>query len=364
MTNHSQDSFIRHGLDQRQCETEALVQIIAGSDTTATTIRCGMLYLMSTPLAYRALQAEIDEGIKAGTVSNPVTNAEANEMPYLQVGLPLIPKPPSTRPLRRVSADLHPQKAVILETLRLHPPFTGLAFKKVPPEGDIIDGKPVPGGTLVGPNFWATGRNTAVFGADADVFRPARWLEVTDVEQHAEMRRVAELVFGYGRWGCAGKMIALLEMNKVFVEVSSLLALFCFSSQQSRDGGTDGPCAAAATVRLPARVSWPAVEKRQLRAVFAEGHVGFGFVAGGSVRVGRDGLCNVEVVPRRQSCGVVVPDEIVVWTRISWLGIHQFSSRHFCVPQDHPCGFPLRASIVSGRTVQRTRVLNRQWGPR
>jgi hypothetical protein len=87
----------------------------------------------------------------------------------------------------------------------------------------------VPGGTLVGPNFWATGRNTAVFGADAEVFRPGRWLEVTDGEKRAEMRRVAELIFGYGRWGCAGKMLALLEMNKVFVEVSSLfLALLCF----------------------------------------------------------------------------------------------------------------------------------------
>lgn len=44
-----------------------------------------MLYLMSTPRAYRALQAEIDAGIKAGRVSSPVTSAEAQEMPYLQV---------------------------------------------------------------------------------------------------------------------------------------------------------------------------------------------------------------------------------------------------------------------------------------
>jgi cytochrome P450 len=91
----------------------------------------------------------------------------------------------------------------------------------VPPEGDTIDGKRVPGGTLVAPNFWTTGRNRAVFGADADVFRPERWLEAAAGER-AEMRRVAELVFGYGRWGCAGKMIAFMELNKVFVEVSSV----------------------------------------------------------------------------------------------------------------------------------------------
>jgi len=186
-------SFIRHGLTRRQCETEALVQIIAGSDTTATTIRTVMLYLMSTPRAYRALQAEIDEGIRAGRVSSPVTGAEAAEMPYLQ--------------------------AVIIEGLRIAPPFTGLPFKVVPPEGDTIDGKRVPGGTLITANFWTTGRNRAVFGDDADVFRPERWLEATDRAQRAEMRRVAELAFGYGRWGCAGKMIAFLELNKVFVEL-------------------------------------------------------------------------------------------------------------------------------------------------
>jgi hypothetical protein len=49
------------------------------------TIRAVMLYLMATPRAYKALQAEIDEGIRAGRVSSPVKNAEAQEMPYLQV---------------------------------------------------------------------------------------------------------------------------------------------------------------------------------------------------------------------------------------------------------------------------------------
>jgi cytochrome P450 len=111
---------------------------------------------------------------------------------------------------------------VIIETLRLFPPFTGLPFKVIPPGGDTIDGKHVPGGTLIAPNFWMTGRNRAVFGDDAEVFRPERWLEAAegpDRERRAEMRRVAELAFGYGRWGCAGKMIAFLELNKVFVEL-------------------------------------------------------------------------------------------------------------------------------------------------
>ncbi|KXX80303.1 Pisatin demethylase [Madurella mycetomatis] len=191
-------SFMRHGLTKHECETEALFQIIAGSDTTATAIRATLLYLMTTPLVYRALQAEIDQGIRSGKISKPITNAEASELPYLQ--------------------------AVIYEGLRLHPPFTGIPFKVVPPEGDTIDGKYVPGGTLIAPNFWATGRHSGVFGADADVFRPERWLEDEEdgsdaKEKVAEMRRVAELVFGYGRWGCAGKMLAFMELNKVIVEL-------------------------------------------------------------------------------------------------------------------------------------------------
>jgi hypothetical protein len=35
-------------------------------------------------------------------------------------------------------------------------------------------------------------------------------------------------VFGSGRWGCAGRMIAFMELNKVFVEVHmSCLVLSC-----------------------------------------------------------------------------------------------------------------------------------------
>ncbi|KAL1841739.1 hypothetical protein VTJ49DRAFT_6653 [Mycothermus thermophilus] len=185
-------SFMRHGMTQKECEVEALMQIVAGSDTTATAIRCALLFLMSAPRTCLALQAEIDEGIRAGRISSPITNAEANDLPYLQ--------------------------AVIYETLRLHPPFAGVPFKVVPPGGDTIDGKHVPGGTLIAPNFWTTGRNVTVFGPDADVFRPERWLSVEE-EERAEMRRVAELAFGYGRWGCAGKMIAFLELNKVLVEL-------------------------------------------------------------------------------------------------------------------------------------------------
>jgi hypothetical protein len=38
-------------------------------------------------------------------------------------------------------------------------------------------------------------------------------------EKWNEMQRSVELVFGYGKYGCLGKTIAAIELNKVFAEV-------------------------------------------------------------------------------------------------------------------------------------------------
>ncbi|MCJ1311384.1 hypothetical protein MMC25_005055 [Agyrium rufum] len=191
-------SFIRNGLSRRQAESETIAVIVAGSDTTATAIRATILHLMTSPSVYSTLVAEIQEGIRNGSVSSPIKSTEASEMPYLQ--------------------------AVIKEGLRIHPPITGLLAKVVNPGGEVIKGRFVPGGTWIGHCPWGIERN-AVFGDDVDVFRPERWLEAPE-EQRRLMERTMELVFGAGRWGCLGKSIVIVELNKIFVE---LLRRFDFS---------------------------------------------------------------------------------------------------------------------------------------
>lgn len=62
-------------------------------------------------------------------------------------------------------------------------------------------------------------RSREVFGEDVDVFRPERFLDVDD-EMAVRRRKVVDLNFGHGRWLCLGKALALLELNKIFVEVS------------------------------------------------------------------------------------------------------------------------------------------------
>lgn len=56
------------------------------------------------------------------------------------------------------------------------------------------------------------------FGIDADVFRPERFTEASD-EDRERMEKLVELGFGYGRFMCAGKPIAMMELYKAFFEV-------------------------------------------------------------------------------------------------------------------------------------------------
>lgn len=99
-------------------------------------------------------------------------------------------------------------------------PFSGLVMKQVPPGGDMVDGMFIPEGTRIAHNTFALQRLTSIFGDDAEVFRPERWLEAPE-EKVREMTQVVEMAFGYGRWMCAGKSVAFLELNKIFVEVMS-----------------------------------------------------------------------------------------------------------------------------------------------
>lgn len=58
----------------------------AGSDSTASTIRATLLYIISTPRVYFKLKEVILEAVRKGRASSPIRQAEAKGLPYLQVG--------------------------------------------------------------------------------------------------------------------------------------------------------------------------------------------------------------------------------------------------------------------------------------
>ncbi|KAL8379432.1 hypothetical protein RB599_009017 [Gaeumannomyces hyphopodioides] len=185
-------SFIAHGLGREDCEGEAVTQIVAGSDTSATAIRSTLLLVMATPTAYGRLQAEIDGAARAGRVSSPVTDAEARALPYLQ--------------------------AVVREGIRMFPPATGL-LPKVSDTDEVVAGVRIPAGTNVAWAPWPIMHDRAVFGEDADMFRPERWIEAGP-ERWRLMDQTVMMDFKTSsRYECLGKTIALIELNKIYVEL-------------------------------------------------------------------------------------------------------------------------------------------------
>lgn len=198
-------SFIRHGIRGEQLFHETFEQILAGSDTTAGSLRVIMLYLMTHPRVYTKLQAEIDEAVRTGVAPATrgiISDAAVKGLPYLG--------------------------AVVREAMRVHPPVVNIFSKLVPKGGDVVvvDGKEhfLPGGTLIGYSAWSMHRNNrAVYGDDANVFRPERWFISDNTpggkEKLARMIKTNDMIFGYGRWLCLGRTVAWIEMHKTVFEL-------------------------------------------------------------------------------------------------------------------------------------------------
>ncbi|EEP76610.1 predicted protein [Uncinocarpus reesii 1704] len=186
-------TFVDSGLTRSEVEVEALVQLLSGTDTTATALRNIIFYVCTNPSAYHALQAEID--IAAETATRPViADQHAKSLPYLQ--------------------------ACIKETLRLWPPIMGL-MPKTSDKDDEICGIRVPAKTQVAWVPLAMMKDRTVFGEDACVFEPRRWIDAQPARLR-EMEATHGLVFATGsRWECLGKRLAYMEMGKTIFEVGT-----------------------------------------------------------------------------------------------------------------------------------------------
>ncbi|KAI6012677.1 cytochrome P450 [Pisolithus orientalis] len=134
--------------------------------------------------------------------------------------------------------------AVVHESLRIHPPLTD--FVRVAAEDDVIplsepvitksgqavNSISVARGTRIGLPLAYTNRSTAIWGPDAKVFRPERWLERDGIPKKAQdvqgYRHL--LTFADGPRNCLGKGFAVSEIKAV---LSVLVKSFTF---EMRDG--------------------------------------------------------------------------------------------------------------------------------
>ncbi|KAH7389610.1 pisatin demethylase [Phaeosphaeria sp. MPI-PUGE-AT-0046c] len=179
------------GFTHREITLESWAGIIAGSDSTATTMRAVFYYLMKNPSALSKAVTEVQEADKKSLLSTPVQfNETMSHLPYVC--------------------------AAIKEAMRLFPSFATRLRRVAPAQGLDLAGYHVPAGCWVGINPFVIQRDKAVFGDDADSFRPERWLESTE-KNHAMEKGM--LVWGAGTRTCVGKNIALAEMHKLVPEL-------------------------------------------------------------------------------------------------------------------------------------------------
>ena len=166
------------------------INLMAGHDVLAITLRAIVYYLSHNPPVLLRLRREISATESKHDSSKPLPHYAIAELPYLD--------------------------AVIHEVLRIHPNTGTILERLVPSEGAEIDGYWLPGGTIVGVNAWVLQRNIDVFGPDANVFRPERWLEASN-SKLAEMRSNL-FSFGAGPHSCIGKNIAMMVLRKLTIE--------------------------------------------------------------------------------------------------------------------------------------------------
>lgn len=191
-----------------------LVNLAAGADTTAATLRTIFYYTLRNPRVWATLQSAVLAAPFASSTSTsdtpppprlPAPYSQARAIPYLEAVV--------REALRLVPGNLFPQERYV--------PAGGLT---------LPDGRFVPAGTALGFTAYVMHRNKAIWGEDAEHFRPERWLRANGESDEAYAQRMrlyhdSDLSFGAGSRKCIGMNLGMLEVYKT---VATLVAMFDF----------------------------------------------------------------------------------------------------------------------------------------
>lgn len=186
---------------------DVLVNLAAGADTTAAALRTIFYLSLKNPNVWKKLSQSVLAApfAQLGSLQLPAPYSQTRAIPYLE--------------------------AVVREALRLYPGNLFPQERVVPAGGlKLPDGRFVPEGTALGFNAYAMHRNKAIWGPDAEEFRPERFLRSEDESEAAFNDRMrlyndSDLSFGAGSRKCIGMNLAMMEVYKT---VATLVALFDF----------------------------------------------------------------------------------------------------------------------------------------
>ncbi|KAL1567987.1 cytochrome P450 71AU50-like [Salvia divinorum] len=159
--------------------------IVAGMDTSSTTLEWAMSELMKHPAVMKKLQQELE--LVVG-LDQMVEESHLDKLEYLD--------------------------CMVKEAMRLHP-VVPLLIPHQSMEDCEVGGFHVPNKTRVIVNVWAIGRDPDVW-ANPDSFTPERFMgsEIDLRGRHFEL-----LPFGTGRRGCPGKQLGLTVVKLVLAQL-------------------------------------------------------------------------------------------------------------------------------------------------
>ncbi|KAJ5092603.1 hypothetical protein NUU61_007473 [Penicillium alfredii] len=191
---NAKDPETGKGLSTPELWGEANVLMIAGSDTTSTTLVATLFYLVRQPATLAKLCAEVRGAF--ATVEDIVSGPQLSELGYL--------------------------KACLDEALRLAPAVPGAPPRAVMAGGAVVDGVFLPAGTDCGTPVYSIHRQDRYY-REPDTYLPERWIEGATcaaagsswqtTKEDIETARRAFCPFSIGPRGCVGKSMAFMEMR-------------------------------------------------------------------------------------------------------------------------------------------------------
>ncbi|PMD43896.1 cytochrome P450 [Hyaloscypha variabilis F] len=177
--------LIEHGeknpedkLTEKELVTEIMEIMLAGGDTTASTVTYACYEITRFPEVQDKLRKALKDAIP--DASAPITLEMLEAIPYLDW--------------------------TVKEMLRMHPTIPSSLERVVPPKGADVAGYHLEGGTIVCMQAFTQHRQEEIFPKPEE-FQPERW-------EHADAKMRANLLaFSSGARSCVGQNLATMQMK-------------------------------------------------------------------------------------------------------------------------------------------------------
>ncbi|KAH8702970.1 cytochrome P450 monooxygenase-like protein [Phaeosphaeriaceae sp. PMI808] len=174
------------GLTRGEMDSNSVILLTAGSETTATTLSATTYLVLRHPEIYTKVVDEIRSTFSSAA---DITIEAVNKLTYMI--------------------------ACFSEALRVHPAIPTGFPRMTPPGGGNISGHYIPGGTTVYVSQHSVSHTERNF-KDCDKYVPERWL---GDEKYKDDKRDAVQPFSFGPRSCLGKSLAYAEMRLVFAKM-------------------------------------------------------------------------------------------------------------------------------------------------